>query len=65
MMKGVTTKGYEAVATPHLSMSLGHYGSGGEANSYHWGDEYPKGLELTSRAFSFNAAVPVPCCRLT
>ena len=39
--------------------------SGAESNSYHWGDEYSKKLELTSRAFSFNLSVSVPRCRLT
>ena len=65
MLKQASTKEYGAEATPHLSMFLGHYGSGVEANSYHWGDEYFKGLELKSRAVSFDSAVSVPCCRLT
>ena len=65
MMKGVSTKEYGAESTPHLSTFLSHYGSGVEANSYHWGDEYSNGLELKSRAVSFNSAVSVPSCRLT
>ena len=65
MLKQASTKEYGAEATPHLSMFLGHYGSEVEANSYHSGDEYSKGLELKSRAVSFDSAVSVPCCRLT
>ena len=65
MMKGVGTMEYEAEAAPHLLMSLGHHGSGVESNSYHWGDEYFKVLDLKSRAVSFNPAVSVPFCRLT
>ncbi len=58
-------KEYGAEVAPNLIMSLGHYGSGVEANSSHSGDEYSKGLELKSRAVSFDSAVSVPCCRLT
>jgi len=65
MMKGASTKEYGAEAAPNLSMYLCHYGSEVEANSYHSGDEYSKGLEPKSRAVLFNSAVSVPCCRLT
>jgi len=54
MMKGASTKEYGAEAAPSLSMFLGHYGSGVEANSWHSGDEYSKGLELKAKRFRLN-----------
>ncbi len=65
MLKEASTKEYGAETAPNLSIFLGHYGSGVEANSYHSGDEYSKGLELKSNAVLFESPVSVPSCRLT